>query len=209
MSERLADALEVQGAAYFTSIEELIHLIDNEHGILFYSTDGLMNLLNKLPQNECENYVFITMNEWTPAYGALIMHKERVDMLESMNVIIAERMSYVDELIYKFQLNKECCSQHIFPVYTPSPKFASLKLTKISGALAFLFSCLCLSFIVLVLKIIIYKARCQQTNLLDDIVQPYEFHFNVWNNLSPNARKLIHAKYMEILQLIDDDKDLY
>ena len=38
-------------------------------------------------------------------------------MLESMNLIVAERMSFVDEYIQTFNLSDEC-KKRIYPVYT-------------------------------------------------------------------------------------------
>jgi hypothetical protein len=59
----------------------------------------------------------ISFEEWTQIYGALIMRKERVDILEFMNVIVAVRMSFVHDFIQSNQLNEKC-QKHIFPVFT-------------------------------------------------------------------------------------------
>jgi hypothetical protein len=45
------------------------------------------------------------------------MQKECVNILEFMNVIVAERMSFVHDFIQLNQLNEKC-QKHIFPVFT-------------------------------------------------------------------------------------------
>jgi hypothetical protein len=58
-------------------------------------------------------------------------------MLDSLNFVVAERMSFIDVYIQSIELDKEC-RKHIFPVYKPHAKYKPLILVEFSGAFAFL-----------------------------------------------------------------------
>jgi hypothetical protein len=96
-------------------------------------------VLSELEPTLCGNYVYVTFDEWKRTFSGIIMRKQRHDLLESMNAIVAERMSFVDRHIQSAQLDDEC-SKHIFPVYTPEMKYRTLVLADFSGAFTFLFT---------------------------------------------------------------------
>ena len=133
------------------------------------------------------------------------MRKQRVDMLEAMNVIVAERMSYVDEFIESVQLKDEC-RKHIFPVYTPSPKYEPLQLMKVSGTFLFLFVFLCLSLCVFLAEII--SIRWTKNDTISDIsdeIEYYHLHIHYDNRLSTEAQQIITEKYLKLLSAIEND----
>jgi hypothetical protein len=66
------------------------------------------------------------------------MRKERKDILESINVIVAERMSYVVDYVQSFHLD-DTCRKDILPVYTPDSKYCLLKLGEFLGTFMLLF----------------------------------------------------------------------
>jgi hypothetical protein len=151
----------------------------------------------------CEDYVYVPFDEWTRMYSAIIMRKERGHMLESMNTIIAERMSFVDDYVQSFQLEDECREQ-IFPVYTPNPKFESLQLVKITGALAFLFLFLCISVFVLLAEIISHKRRGTKMEIEGEF-QTFDIgiHLQIDNSFASASRQEIFDKYVQLLEAID------
>jgi hypothetical protein len=74
-------------------------------------------LIHKCMDSYLHFYLYISFDEWTRSYAGLIMRKERVGILEFMNVIAAERMPFVYDFIQSNQLNEKC-QKHIFPVFT-------------------------------------------------------------------------------------------
>jgi hypothetical protein len=124
-SESLSKSLKSNPPMYISNEKSELDAINRENGIYINAESELLYLLDKIEPDLCENYLYISLDEWTRMYAGLMMRKERVDILESMNVIVAERMSFVDNFIQSNQLNNECRA-HIFPVYTPNPKYSSL-----------------------------------------------------------------------------------
>jgi hypothetical protein len=126
------------------------------------------------------------------------MRKERVVLLESMNVIVAERMSFFDNFIHSHQLGVEC-RKHIFPVYTPNPKYSSLQLAKISGSLVFLFSLLCLSVFVLVGEIVFDKFSVKEAKVAE---KSYEIQLCIDDKIEV-GRRISYTEYLEFLEIIE------
>jgi hypothetical protein len=175
-------------------------LIDDYNGIFIYTENFLLNHIAKnIPQHMCDKYVFITFDEWTRIYSAFILRKQRVDILESMNVIIAERMAYVDAYIQSPQLSDEC-HKEIFPVYTPNARFASLTLGKISGALVFLLLCLLFAVGVFIIEVMMFKNDDRATKNNESCM--VELQFKVVNDVEV-VRKIRFTTYLDILALIE------
>jgi hypothetical protein len=137
-------------------------------------------------------------------YSALIMRKGRVNILDHMNQIVAARMSYVDKHIQLFQLKEEC-RKHIFPVYAPNPKYESLKLVNVTGAMAFLFVFLSVSVFVLFVEIILVKLKgATMRNEIELQTFDILMHLRVDNTFSREKRQRILAKYVKLLTLLDE-----
>src|SRR3954469_20348869 len=96
ISTALNESIKTNAPVYFIEEDTILNHLKGDNAILIDEESLVMNVLSKIPVDECANYVFTSFEEWTRAYGAIIMRPQRVDMLESMNVIVAERMSYVD-----------------------------------------------------------------------------------------------------------------
>jgi hypothetical protein len=190
LSASLRKKIESDGVATFL----------NENTVWISSEGAAMAELNKITPAECANYVYVTLDEWRRAYSALILRNERVDILESMNFIVAERMSYVNDYIQSFQLTEEC-RKHIFPIYEPNPKFESLPLLKITGALAFLFLFLCISVFVLIAEIISSKRRDPKMATGNEF-QTFQIHWDIDDTFSSDKRREIFAKYLELIEII-------
>jgi hypothetical protein len=193
-----------QTTTQLNAYETKLDAINTRNGIAIEAESSVLLQLSAIPPAECANYVFVPFNEWTQIYYSLIMRKERADMLETMNVIVAERMSYVDDYIQSFQLKDEC-HKHIFPVYTPNPSYLPLPLVKISAPLVFLFSLLCLAFVILFVEIVFFKLNKvnsvkQTTQQCDKDV--FEIHFYC-NNCVEVIRYVDIDKYRQFLVLSD------
>jgi hypothetical protein len=57
-----------------------LDLINSNNGIYIQSESVMLKLLAKIDPNLCKNYVFVTFEELTRIYIALIIRKERVEI---------------------------------------------------------------------------------------------------------------------------------
>src|SRR3569832_1706333 len=122
------------------------------------------------------------------------MRKDRVDVLESMNVNVAERMPFVDRYIQSFQLDEQC-RKLLFPVYTPNPKYDPLELRKLGGVFVFLLSMLCLSLIVLFFEIIASKWYRQEKKMKSEQTT-FEIQLYVDQRIT-HFQRISFTKYMQ------------
>jgi hypothetical protein len=189
---------------FISNYDSELDAITTENGIYVEAENYLLNLLSEIEPNLCHNYLYISFEELTRGYSALIMRKERVDMLESMNVIVAERMSYVDDFIQSNQLNDECRA-HIFPVYTPDPKYSPLQLVKINSAFVFLFTFLCVSMCVLIMERMSIRWTCCQNMKSVEQRERIEIRVRNYDKLSPKTQKIIEAMYVKMCVAIEHD----
>ncbi len=171
----------------------------NTNNTILIDTESI--LMAKSAPSEYAHFVYVSLDEWTRMYTALIMRNGRDNMLESMNVIVAERISYVDNFIQSTQLDEECYKQ-IFPVYTTNPTFVHIQVSKITGALALLFLGLCTSVIILYLEIIWFQWKNANMGK-DNEFQTFIIHLNIDNTFSSAKRKEIYWQYMRLLKEID------
>jgi hypothetical protein len=181
---------------------DYMKLIETHNGIMIDVESVLLSRLSNVDPKSCSNYVLVTFEQWTRAYTALVMRKERVDMLETMNFVVAERMSFVDDYIRSYELDKEC-RKRIFPVYTPDPNYTSLQLREFSGAFTFLFVFFSFCFGVLLLEHIAIRFETK-TMEKEEIVKSFEIKYLLIDETTEDAQRAkIFAKYLELLELID------
>jgi hypothetical protein len=171
--------------------------------VFIETEEVLLDVLSTLPPDECANYVFVPFDEWTRVYSSLILRKERGDILESMNLIVAERMSYVNGFIQSFHLDEEC-HKHIFPVNKPDPIFMPLKLLEITGALAFLLVFLCISVFIFIVEMISAKWSGAEMDVETEFPTFNIQFLQVDKTFSCKKRKEIGALYLRILEVIDE-----
>jgi hypothetical protein len=206
MSHVLANSIITNPPIYVWNMSDGFHIFDviNEYnGIFIDSESTLLDLLMKIEEPAlCANYVYVTFDDWTSVYSALMMGKHRQDMLESMNAIVAERMSYVDNFIQSFQLDEKCRS-HIFPVYKSNPRYLPLHLVKISGAFVFLFTILCVSVLVLLIELISARWVSDLETIAEDL-EPININISIGNRID-TARRISFSRYLRIKRLLDDE----
>jgi hypothetical protein len=169
--------------------------ISTESGVLFYLAQNI----------DCSNYVYVPLDEWTRRYSALIVRKERVDILESMNVIVAERMSYIDKYVQSYHLSDEC-HKHIFPVHTQTPRFESLQVLEFTGALTMLFIFSCMSVLILFVEIVWYKWYGAKT-ATDTKIEYQTFVIQMMaidDTFTSVKRQEIFEQYSRLLDVIDN-----
>jgi hypothetical protein len=154
MSSTLKDSLITHPPMYDADHPAISQFdaIDIYNGILLGSESRILQYLSQSDPSKCGNYIYVGIDEWTRLYSGFMMRNERVDVLESMNVIVAERMAFVDDYIQTSQLDDEC-RKGLFSDSTPDSTYAPLQLVEISGALVFLFAFLCFSVVVLLIEV--------------------------------------------------------
>jgi hypothetical protein len=207
VSKIISDAVNTNPPVYASTATEVFDYVDNHNGIYIEGESLVLQYLSLIKPELCKNYVFLTFDEWTRIYSAFIMRKERVDVLESMNVIVAERLSYVNDYMDSYELKKEC-RKHIFPVYTPDPTYSALILADFSGPVAFLVLFLTFSLLVLLLEIVFSKCKKKSLSTESDF-RPYLIHLLIDNTFAPNTRDTISFHYSKILEAIQDDCNGY
>jgi hypothetical protein len=169
--------------------------IDMYNGIYIDTESTILGMLSSIDSNLCKDYVFITFDEWFRLYSALIIRKERVDILETMNAIVAERMSYVDNYLQTNQLNDEC-RQHIFPVYTSNPTYLPLELVKINGLFALWCALLCLAIFILAMEIFWFRYVRGSV----EVDNTFHIHLHI-----PNKHERVFEAYVKLIAEIESD----
>jgi hypothetical protein len=185
-----------------------LDLIQSQNGIYIYGESVALNLLSDV--KNCKNYVYITLEELMRVSCGLIIRKQRVDILESMNVVFAERMSFVDDYIRSYADLSYECRKDIFPVYTSDPKYEPLLLVEFSGTFVFLFALLFLAFIIFLLEIFdakSIKTQKQNLNAVADDFQTFKFVFNIDDTIRSDIRRIIYAKCMDIVDVMQKEEE--
>jgi hypothetical protein len=184
---------------------DILARINENNAILLAQEELAIMILAQLDDGQCEDYVFITLDQWTRMYLAMIVRSTRRDVVEMMNVVIAERMSRVDETIQSMQLTEEC-RKHVFPVYEPNLKYFTLKLDKFIGTFMVLFMFLFMSILVLAAEKI-YDTLRKKDKLMDEVDDDdsFEIQIKVGKHILPNVKREIRNKYAEILHLLDNN----
>ncbi len=179
--------------------------IINAHNALEFGTENqLLDLLSKIPSKECANYMYVQFDGWARPLSGIVMRKEQMSMLESWNVIVAERMPYFDEYIQSFQLDEEC-DKHLFPVYKPDPTFKALKIREFTGTFVMLGILLFVSIILFAGETVFHKFVAQNCERNEVTVAPFKIRLNVGQSVSAKTRKRIFAYYEKILEEMAND----
>jgi hypothetical protein len=130
--------------------------IYRDNGILMEEIAIIHQYLSQLDPRECQNYAVLKLDEVATFFDALLIRKERRDILESLNVIVLERMDFVSKLIEKHELNEEC-RQHIYPSNIVEPTYQQLSMYTLSGAFALLMCLLSVSLLIFVVEVKLHK----------------------------------------------------
>ncbi len=197
ISTSLANSMNTRPPIYFKHLNP-IDVINTQNGILIYEESKLVQLLSEIPPAECQNYVYVVLDGWTRTYISLLMRKQRKDMLEAWNFIVAERMSYVNNYIQTFRLHEDC-QKGLFPVYTPDTSYDSLLLWEFTGPFAFLAILLTLSMFSLLGEIVYAKFV-----KVEEAVHKENFRFivDVPETISAPDMQLLYTYHRAMLEII-------
>jgi hypothetical protein len=135
---------------------DLTNNISNQNGIFLHEIDIINDMLSKLPPNECANYDIIDLPEIMPLWVCLTLRNERRDLLKPLNIIIAERMNFINNLLDKPPLSEECM-KHIYPPENAETSYVPLSIYSLSGAFAVLVCLLMLAFLCFAIELLSKK----------------------------------------------------
>jgi hypothetical protein len=202
MSNMLAKSIQSSPPMYLEQYPgRELEMLHTHNGIFIDSKSGVLYPLSLIRPELCKNYVYHTFDDWTTIPSALIMRKERRDMLDAMNVIVSERMSFVDDYVHSISLSKQC-SELLFPDFIPEPKYVPIQLVEMSGVFAFLFLFLSFSFLLFLFELLFVWWR---PNLKTFHVV---IHFSK-TSLPPDVQALILEKYAKMCDMVANAKDIH
>jgi hypothetical protein len=189
---------------YDSDYNTILNTINKHNAVYFGPENTLLFFLSETTSKECANYLYVSFDDLSRSMSGIIITKRRVDILESMNAIVAERMSYVDDHIRSYQMTDEC-RKYIFPVHTPDPKFERLHLMEFTGTfmlwLLFLFGSLLVFIGEKFYDCIFFY--CKQPEVEEE---PLHISLNViGKRLSLKTQKIISIYFINILEEIEND----
>jgi hypothetical protein len=196
----MSNKLGSRHSLHFPGNMDEVEFLNQNNGIFIDGEYNLLKLLTRISPELCENYVYITFDEWTRIYRTLMLRKGQDEMLEFWNQIVAQRVSYFDNNIQSFQLKDEC-REHIFPIYTANLGYAPLILVEISGAMVLLFTFLSLSILILICEIFYFRRKGDKSE--KTTLEKYQLFINFDNTFTLSEREVILSKYVEILDVIE------
>jgi hypothetical protein len=154
LKNALAQHPPTLGTVHLSRTEDIL----TRNAIIIEDVPSVHQRLSHLKSSECANYDVVELPEIVPSWVSLLIRKGRRDALEALNVVVAERMNFVYDLIDANALSNEC-RKHIYPSNSIEQKFTPLSIYTLSGTF-FLIACLCfLSFIMLLCEIIVHKSK--------------------------------------------------
>jgi hypothetical protein len=136
-------------------------IIDN-NAVYLNEISFIIQKLSQLPPRECANYDVILLPQIMHIWMCLMVRNERRDLLEPFNVIIAERMDFINNLPDKPQMSEECMN-YVFPRDIGANQFVSLSIYSLSGAFALLLILLALSIFVFLAEFLASKTCSVKT----------------------------------------------
>jgi hypothetical protein len=198
MSKMLANSIKTLPPIYLEQYPDReLEMLHTHNGIFIDSKSGVLYPLSRIRPELCKNYVYHMFDDWTTIPSALIVRKERRDILESMNVVVSERMSFVDDYVQSISLSKHC-SELLFSDFIPEPKYVPIQLAKFSGAFAFLFFFLSFSFFLFLFELayVWWKPK----------LKTFRIVVRFKSTLPVDVQNLIFDKYAKINEVLINDR---
>jgi hypothetical protein len=156
MIDGLRQVLEINPPVLETQNPDIMKEIDRANAVLIAEYIDIMQLLSLLPHEHCAKYAVVDVDAFGAYSATLMLRKERRDLLEPFNVIVAERMHYITDLIEKHQMSEECWN-HIYPPNVAEPRFQQLSMYTLSGSFALLFCLSVIAFCVFLCELVAFK----------------------------------------------------
>jgi hypothetical protein len=132
---QLKDALAINPALIEHDSETQMILITEKSAVLIAKIEHIYNLLHYLHPSECNNYVLVDIAVSFPPFYSILLNKQRTKMLEMLNVNIAQRYGFIEQMYVERQ-PKEECMENLAPTKTPEPNVKGLDMFALSGCFA-------------------------------------------------------------------------
>jgi hypothetical protein len=192
---KLADALRINGPIREPYITKIYDLVDNENGIMFATLSAIHERLNALKPELCGQYAIVELTDLPPTMLSLIFNKNRKVIVEAMNVIVSERMDFIQKIFESFELNEEC-RNYIFP--KNSFTYKSLQLRSLTGALTLLAAMMIIGLIICILEFGMFQfSTKEKTEDTNNII--LHLHIDL-STVDSSKHSLLLQKYGEILK---------
>ncbi len=194
----LAHALKVNPPLY--NYTNVIYELNTNNAIIVNVVSDLYKELSKLPSSECANNIVISLDEIPLKWATLILRKDS-KLLEPLNVIIAERYNYAQDILDKPQLPREC-HELLFPLEKTMSSFVPLTLYTLSGSFTFLIFFSFMAILVFISEFV-YE-RYANTEAVIAVIH-IEFSKNAFHRFSLDKQQEIIDTYNQIVELTSAD----
>jgi hypothetical protein len=161
----LKTALSINSPDTSLGTLDLASSIIQGNGIMLDELTIITQRLSQLKPDECSQYVVVELDDIPPIWITLMLRKERRDILETLNVIVLERMNFIRRLITQTDMSDEC-KAHIFPPPVSDMRFVPLSLYTLGGAFTLFLLMLLVSCIIFVCEFYAAK-RFKSTIVID------------------------------------------
>src|SRR5437868_2577879 len=115
----------------------LTEQILTENLIILEDLSSIYRRLTNLPPEQCSKYELIDLSNISKYWMMLIFSINRRELIEPLNSIIAERRSFIENIVGDTQLNAEC-AKLLYPPKIAEQTYVPLTQYALSGAFAIL-----------------------------------------------------------------------
>jgi hypothetical protein len=193
---KLADALRINGPIRAPSLTQAYDSVDKENRIMLSPMSFIYERLNALEPELCERYAIVELTDLPPTMRGLIFNKNRTKIVEAMNVIVLERMDFIQKMYSLFELNEEC-RNYIFP--KDSLNYKSLQLRSLTGALTLLAAMMVFGIIICILEFGMFRFSTTKQEK-DDTKVFLDLHIDILATVDSSKHLILLQKYAEILK---------
>jgi hypothetical protein len=199
--QTLAQALIHNPLLFEKNETRIFDMIDNKNAILLEDMNTMTSRLTRITPKKCASYTITPLTD-THVWYSLVLRKDRKDMLENLNAIVAQRYIFIDKFVDTFQLSDEC-RQKLHPAFTNDFRYVSIQLDTVSGAFVFALCCALLSVCVFIGELICAKYYHGGTRMSEhEMLVPLNINFNVDVFVTTDECNYILDQYEELVELL-------
>lgn len=133
---------------------DIIPIIASDNAVFIENINDIFELLSKLPPDKCADYALVRVL-LTSTMETMLISKRRMDIVEVLNIHIAERLEFLNRFIDEIKPH-EICLRHMSD-NPPDPIRMPLHLRSLSDSFAFLLFFLCFATLVFLVEVFINK----------------------------------------------------
>jgi hypothetical protein len=152
----LAQALSGNSAIHEFNVEILKNKLSGGGHIFIAEMWRVEEILHMIPPKECGKFALVRVWTTYPPFGAIMLHKGKKKLLETLNLRIAERSNFLEQQLETLKPDP-ICMKNIAPTEKVVTEFAALTVSALSGSFALLVILLFCSLFVFLIKFIVFK----------------------------------------------------